>query len=75
MPLIGSAEMTDGDHPDMPLDPQALRDIVEGTGAQTGQAFFDALVKHLARALGTKGAWVTEWLASTCPGCEPYPSG
>jgi len=45
------------------LDSQALREIVEGTAAETGEGFFDALVKHLAGALGTKCAWVTEWLA------------
>jgi len=40
---------------------QALREIVEGTASETGSGFFDALVKHLARAIGTKCAWVTEW--------------
>jgi len=44
------------------IDPRVLRDIVEGTAASTGTEFFDALVQHLARALGTKCAWVTEWL-------------
>jgi PAS domain S-box-containing protein len=57
--------MMDGDQQDMPLDPHVLRDIVEGTGAQTGEAFFDALVKHLAHAVGTTCAWVTEWLEET----------
>jgi PAS domain S-box-containing protein len=46
------------------LDQSALREIVEGTAAETGEAFFDELVKHLARAIGTKCAWVTEWLES-----------
>src|SRR5262245_17914008 len=45
-----------------PFDPQALFEIVEGTSTETGEGFFDALVKHLARALGTRCAWVTEWL-------------
>ena len=44
------------------IDLQALREIVEGTSAETGAGFFDALVKHLARSIGTKCAWVTEWL-------------
>ncbi len=44
------------------LDQNALREIVEGTAAETGEAFFDGLVRHLARAIGTKCAWVTEWL-------------
>jgi PAS domain S-box-containing protein len=47
-----------------PLDQNALREIVEGTAAETGETFFDELVKHLARAIGTKCAWVTEWLES-----------
>lgn len=44
------------------FDPQVLREIVAGTSAEIGAGFFDALVKHLAQALGTKCAWVTEWL-------------
>ncbi len=43
-------------------EPSYLRDIVEGTASATGEEFFAQLVKHLARALGTKCAWVTEWL-------------
>ena len=39
----------------------ALREIFAGTAAATGEQFFDALVKHLARAMGTTCAWVTEW--------------
>jgi PAS domain S-box-containing protein len=62
---IGSVDMMEGDQQDMPLDPHVLRDIVEGTSAHTGEAFFDALVKHLAHAVGTKCAWVTEWRAET----------
>jgi formate hydrogenlyase transcriptional activator len=41
---------------------EALRLVVEGTVAETGVAFFRALVRNLARALGTTGAWVTEYL-------------
>ncbi len=41
---------------------QALRLVVEGTVAETGDEFFRALVKNLAAALGTTGAWVTEYL-------------
>jgi PAS domain S-box-containing protein len=40
-----------------------LRAIVEGTATETGEAFFVALVRTLARALGVHGAWVTEFLA------------
>ncbi|HMB70506.1 MAG TPA: hypothetical protein VKU85_14420, partial [bacterium] len=45
-----------------PLDDDSLREIVEGTAAETGEAFFDELVRHLAGATGVFGAWVTEWL-------------
>lgn len=41
---------------------RALRKILEGTASHTGKDFFQALVKNLAEALGTKGAWVTEYL-------------
>src|SRR5690606_20982634 len=37
-------------------------EIVAGTATETGERFFEALVKHLARAVGTYAAWVTEWL-------------
>jgi PAS domain S-box-containing protein len=40
----------------------ALRIILEGTATQTGEEFFSALVKHLATTLGTRLAWVTEYL-------------
>ena len=39
----------------------ALRAILEGTATVTGQEFFAALVQNLAKALGTHGAWVTEY--------------
>jgi len=45
-----------------PLDEgMALRLLFEGTARETGEPFFRALVQNLARALGTKGAWVTEY--------------
>jgi PAS domain S-box-containing protein len=40
----------------------ALRAIIEGTASETGERFFKALVKSLATALHTHGAWVTEFL-------------
>lgn len=43
----------------------ALRAILEGTATETGQRFFEALVQNLAKALGTHGAWVTEYLPLT----------
>ena len=39
-----------------------LRAILDGTAGETGQRFFARLVQNLARALGTYGAWVTEYL-------------
>jgi PAS domain S-box-containing protein len=43
-------------------DAAALSAVLAGTAASTGDAFFRSLVEHLARALGTYGAWVTEYL-------------
>jgi hypothetical protein len=40
-----------------------IRAILEGTAGETGQAFFAALVRNVAAALGVAGAWVTEYLA------------
>src|SRR2546429_115718 len=39
----------------------ALRLVLEGTASEIGEGFFRALVVNLARALGTRGAWVTEF--------------
>jgi len=39
----------------------ALRLIFAGTAAKTGKQFFAALVKNLALAMNTHGAWVTEY--------------
>ena len=43
-------------------DEAALRLVVQGTAAETGDEFFRALVKNLAAVTGTIGAWVTEYL-------------
>jgi PAS domain S-box-containing protein len=40
-----------------------IRAILEGTAGETGQAFFAALARNVAAALGVAGAWVTEYLA------------
>jgi len=40
----------------------ALRTILEGTAAETGERFFSVLVDNLVKALGVYGAWVTEYL-------------
>jgi len=41
---------------------EALRLVIEGTVSETGTEFFQALVRNLSQALGTAGAWVTEYL-------------
>jgi len=38
-----------------------LKVLDEGTASSTGERFFAELVKNLALALGTRGAWVTEF--------------
>lgn len=43
-------------------DDMLLRSILNGTASETGAHFFRALVKNLSQALGTYGAWVTEYL-------------
>jgi PAS domain S-box-containing protein len=43
-------------------DLAALKMILEGTASEIGERFFKALVENLARALGTYGAWVMEYL-------------
>jgi PAS domain S-box-containing protein len=40
---------------------EALRLLFEGTARETGDQFFRALVRTLAKALDTHGAWVTEY--------------
>lgn len=44
---------------------ELLRFISDGTASEIGSKFFRALVKNLSKALGTHGAWVTEYLAET----------
>jgi transcriptional regulator with PAS, ATPase and Fis domain len=48
-----------------PNEDVALRRIIEGTVTETGEKFFAALTRNLAEALGTYGAWVTEFLPET----------
>jgi PAS domain S-box-containing protein len=40
---------------------QLLRTLADGTAAETGAPFFRALVRKFSQALGTCGAWVTEY--------------
>jgi PAS domain S-box-containing protein len=49
--------------PDLDED-AALNLLLRGTARETGEAFFRALVRNLAEALGMLGAWVTEYDAS-----------
>jgi hypothetical protein len=44
------------------VDETLLATILEGTAAETGEQFFAALVRSLAKALQVDGAWVTEYL-------------
>ena len=46
-------------------DVAALRAIVEGTARHTGEEFFQALVRHLAAAVGTRYAFVAEFAGGT----------
>ena len=52
-------------HPSSLDESVALRAILEGTARTTGEHFFDALVKNLAKVFQTHGAWVTEYLPET----------
>ncbi|MCB2217878.1 MAG: sigma 54-interacting transcriptional regulator [Desulfobulbaceae bacterium] len=53
-------------HPAAPAnEDMLLRAISDGTAAETGSDFFRALVRNLSLALGTYGAWVTEYREST----------
>jgi formate hydrogenlyase transcriptional activator len=42
-------------------DLEALRTILEGTAGSTGEEFFQTLVEHLARAMGTRHAFVSRF--------------
>ncbi|HEY5949261.1 MAG TPA: sigma 54-interacting transcriptional regulator, partial [Kofleriaceae bacterium] len=43
----------------------ALQIVFAGTAAETGERFFKTLVENLAKGLGTRGAWVTEYLPAS----------
>ncbi|WP_054034123.1 sigma-54 interaction domain-containing protein [Desulfatitalea tepidiphila] len=42
-----------------------LQKIMQGTAGAVGASFFRALVKNLSHALGTHGAWITEYRPDT----------
>ncbi len=48
--------------PELPDEALLLQSLVDGTASETGSGFFRAVVKNLSKALGTYGAWVTEYL-------------
>src|SRR4029453_4861601 len=52
-----------GNRSDPLPDDDALRAIVQGVEAETGERFFASLVQHLASALGVQYAFVSELLA------------
>jgi hypothetical protein len=51
-------------NPTMVLSPPEtlIRHLLEGTSSQTGEEFFQALVRSTAKALDVAGVWVTEYL-------------
>jgi diguanylate cyclase (GGDEF)-like protein len=51
-------------------DDQAFRSIVEGTSAQTGNEFFQSLVRHLASALPARYSMVSEISEDSIPQCR-----
>src|SRR4029453_4256674 len=51
-----------GNRPDPPSEDDALREIVQGAEAETGERFFPSLVRHLASALAVQYAFVSELL-------------
>jgi PAS domain S-box-containing protein len=55
LPSSGEGQATDAS------TQAALSRILEGTASEIGEGFFRALVENLAGALGTRGAWVTEF--------------
>ena len=58
---MASQDRTD-ELPGQPDEDTALRSIVLGTAAGTGEKFFHDLVENLALVLNVHGAWVTEYL-------------
>jgi len=53
--------ITDSTGREMSREEVDLRLLLEGTDTETGERFFQVLVASLAKALGTYGAWVTEY--------------
>ncbi|MEO8309515.1 MAG: hypothetical protein ABI616_15905, partial [Pseudomonadota bacterium] len=43
-------------------DFELLRQIIEGTASATGNEYFEQLVQHLARAVGTNHAFISEFV-------------
>lgn len=51
-------------------DDQAFRSIVEGTSAQTGNEFFQSLVRHLASAMPARCSMISEIMESAHTKCR-----
>jgi len=49
-----------GNNPNTDYD-EVLRLVVDGAAAETGTDFFRSLVRNLSQALGTSGAWATQY--------------
>src|SRR3989442_262647 len=59
-PLLQHSALADGSNVQAPSEDAALRAIVEGVEAATGERFFALLVRHLVSALGVQYAFVSE---------------
>jgi PAS domain S-box-containing protein len=61
--LMLKAEGMDSDTSAVAMqDLESLRTIIEGTAHSTGDDFFRTLVEHLARTIGTRHAFVSEFI-------------
>jgi formate hydrogenlyase transcriptional activator len=60
---MSNAKVTAADASTVALqDLESLRTIIEGTAHSTGELFFRTLVEHLARAIGTRHAFISEFI-------------
>src|SRR2546425_12600597 len=57
---MGNPPRTTDERPRRAAEDAALRAIVEGVEAETGDQFFASLARHLASALGVQYAFVSE---------------
>jgi PAS domain S-box-containing protein len=64
-PKRAAPETADNASTEVSAELTALRAIVEGTAAHTGEAYFESLVRHLATAVETRYAFVAEFAGGT----------